>query len=100
VKRAIKSARTIPGARRQAADVRTARTPTRIDLAPLEDGLPEVARVDGRRVCIEGADEIVLRCGKASITLRRNGKVVIEGTYVESRSSGIQRIKGAAVKIN
>src|SRR4051812_5607031 len=36
--------------------------------------------VDGRRVRLEGQDEIVLQCGKASVTLRRNGKVIIRGT--------------------
>ena len=58
------------------------------------------ALVDGKRVKIVGADEIVLECGKASITLRRNGKVVIRGAYVETCSEGTNRIKGAAVRIN
>jgi uncharacterized protein DUF6484 len=58
------------------------------------------ATVDGKRVLIEGQDEIVLRCGEASITLRRNGKVVVRGTYLETRSSGTNRIKGGAVQIN
>jgi hypothetical protein len=62
--------------------------------------IPEFARVDGKRIAIDGRDEIVLRCGEASITLRRNGRVVISGTFVESRSAGVQRIKGAAVKVN
>lgn len=57
-------------------------------------------RVDGRRVEIEAADEIVLRCGQASIVLRRNGRVVIRGTYVETRSRGVNRIKGGSVEIN
>lgn len=60
----------------------------------------EVALVDGKRVVIEGADEIVLRCGEASITLRRNGKVVIRGTYLESHAAGTNRIKGGSVQIN
>jgi hypothetical protein len=58
------------------------------------------ARIDGRRIELEAADEIVLRCGQASITLRRNGRVVIRGTYVESRSRGVNRIKGGSVEIN
>ena len=58
------------------------------------------ARVDGRRVELEAADEIVLRCGKASIVLRRNGRIVIRGTYVETRSRGVNRIKGGSVEIN
>jgi hypothetical protein len=61
---------------------------------------PEFATVDGKRVLIEGRDEIVFRCGKASITLRRNGKVVIRGTRIESVSRGLQRVLGAAVEIN
>jgi hypothetical protein len=66
-----------------------------------ESNLAEIdARVDGRRVELEAADEIVLRCGQASITLRRNGRVVIRGTYVESRSRGVNRIKGGSVEIN
>ena len=44
--------------------------------------------------------EIVLRCGKASITLTRAGKVLIRGAYVLSRSSGANRIKGGSVQIN
>lgn len=61
---------------------------------------PLEAHVDGKRVVIEGKDEIVLQCGQASITLRRNGKVIIKGTYVESHASGTQRIKGGSVQIN
>jgi hypothetical protein len=58
------------------------------------------ALVDGRRVILEGKDEIVLRCGKASITLRRNGRVVLRGTYLEARSKGVNRVKGGSVQLN
>ncbi len=58
------------------------------------------ADVDGRRVRVTAQDEIVLQCGHASITLRRNGRVVIRGTYVETRSEGTNRIKGGQVQIN
>ena len=40
------------------------------------------------------------RCGDASITLTRAGKVIIKGNYILSRSSGYNKIKGAAVDIN
>jgi len=64
-------------------------------------GLPDLeARVDGQRVEIDGRDEIVLRCGEASITLRRNGRVVISGVQVETRAKGVNRIKGGSVSIN
>ena len=58
------------------------------------------ARVDGRRVELEAADEVVLRCGEASITLRRNGRVAIHGVQVETRARGTNRIKGGSVAIN
>jgi hypothetical protein len=58
------------------------------------------AVVDGQRVVIEAQDEIVFRCGEATITLRRNGRVVIRGAYVETRSRGVNRIKGGTVQIN
>jgi hypothetical protein len=58
------------------------------------------ARLDGKRVVLEGKEEIVLRCGNSSITLRADGKLVIRGAYVETRASGTNRIKGGAVKIN
>jgi hypothetical protein len=58
------------------------------------------ALVDEHRIVLESKDEIVLRCGKASITLRRNGLIVLKGTYLESQSEGVNRIKGGSVKIN
>jgi hypothetical protein len=61
---------------------------------------PAEARVDGQRVVLEGKEEVVLRCGEASITLRRDGKVMVRGAYVETQAKGVNRIKGGAVKIN
>jgi hypothetical protein len=66
----------------------------------LGQGEPVDAILDGRRVVIDAREEIVLRCGKASITLRRNGRVIIRGTYVETDSEGVNRIKGGTVRIN
>jgi hypothetical protein len=66
------------------------------------DDAPQVieADIDGKRVRIVAKDEIVLECGNASITLRRNGRIVIKGTYVETCSEGTNRIKGGQVRIN
>jgi hypothetical protein len=55
---------------------------------------------DEDRVVLSAEREIVLRCGDASITLTRAGKVLIKGAYIMSRSTGCNRIKGAAVDIN
>lgn len=61
---------------------------------------PVEAVLDGERLVLEAEREIVLRCGKASITLTRAGKVLIRGSYLSSRSSGVNRIKGASVQLN
>lgn len=68
--------------------------------APPPAALPVEVEADGRRVEVEAADELVLRCGEASLVLRRNGRVIIRGTYVETRSKGVNRIKGGSVLIN
>jgi hypothetical protein len=56
--------------------------------------------VDGERLLVTAKEQLVLRCGKASITLTKAGKVLIQGTYVSSRSSGVQRLTGGSVQIN
>jgi hypothetical protein len=61
---------------------------------------PASAVVDGQRVVIEGREEIQLRCGKSSITLKKDGKVLVKGTQLVSRASGTNKIKGASVAIN
>ncbi len=61
---------------------------------------PVEAQVDDKRLLIEGKEEVVLRCGQASITLRRNGKVIIRGVQLESYASERNRIKGGYVEIN
>ncbi|HLY72616.1 MAG TPA: DUF6484 domain-containing protein [Planctomycetota bacterium] len=56
--------------------------------------------MDGETLVLTGKKEIVLRCGKASLTLTRAGKILLRGAYVSSRSSGVNRIKGGSVQIN
>jgi Domain of unknown function (DUF6484) len=72
-----------------------------------EAGLPLEARpgqvevlADGERLVVSAKEQLVLRCGKASITLTKAGKVLIEGAYVSSRSTGVNRLKGGSVQLN
>src|SRR5690606_23373155 len=58
------------------------------------------AKLDDEVLTLSAEREIVLRCGKASITLTRAGKIILRGTYVLSRSSGVNKIKGGSVQIN
>jgi hypothetical protein len=55
---------------------------------------------DGERLIIRARHQLVLQCGAASITLTRAGKVIILGTYISARSSGVMRIKGGSVQLN
>jgi hypothetical protein len=68
--------------------------------APAQPETGVAIHADDCRFIVSAEREIVLRCGESSITLTRAGKVLIKGTYVVSRSSGYNRIKGAAVDIN
>lgn len=61
---------------------------------------PIQASVDDERLTLTAQQEITLKCGKASITLTRAGKILIRGAYLSSRSSGVNRIKGGSVQIN
>ena len=55
---------------------------------------------DGERLLVTAKEQLVLRCGKASITLTKAGKVLIQGSYVLSRSTGVNRVKGGSVQLN
>ena len=57
-------------------------------------------KIDGQSVSIEAEHQIILRSGKASITLTRAGKVVIRGEYILSRSTGVNQVKGGSIKLN
>jgi hypothetical protein len=77
-----------------------------IDKTPENDSIvfrvddAENVLIDGRKFTFDAKEQIVLRCGKSSITLTRTGKVLIKGAYLLNRSSGINLIKGASVKLN
>jgi hypothetical protein len=58
-----------------------------------QEALPE-------RLVLAAEREIVLQVGKASVTLTAAGKIILRGTYVSSRSSGVNRIRGGSVEIN
>lgn len=60
----------------------------------------EDVTIDGKRIVLEGQEEIVLKCGEASITLTKAGKILIRGQYLLNRASGVNRIMGGSVQVN
>jgi hypothetical protein len=73
-----------------------------VGLAPAGQIAEAVSKVlvDGDQISLEAKKELLLSCGKASITLTRAGKIILRGTYILSRSSGANCIKGGSVKLN
>jgi hypothetical protein len=68
--------------------------PARDDHASAEtEKQPETLR-------IKAGQELVIECGEARISLRKDGRIEIRGTHLISRSSGPNKIKGGSVFIN
>ena len=71
----------------------------RLDAKPTREA-PFEFEVDEERVVLEASREVVLRCGESSITLKKDGRVLIRGSHVVSRSTGPNKVKGASVQLN
>lgn len=56
--------------------------------------------LDGKRLVLTAENELVLSCGEASITLKKNGKILLSGSNLLSRAQFANRIKGGSVQIN
>jgi hypothetical protein len=64
--------------------------------SPPEDappGAPGILRFEAER-------EISLACGKSSLTMDRDGRIVLRGVEVTSRASRTNKIKGGTVLLN
>jgi hypothetical protein len=60
---------------------------------------PEIL-VDGNKLALSAAEEITLRCGKASITLTKAGKILIKGEHMLNRTSGAYKVKSGSIQLN
>ena len=52
------------------------------------------------RHVIEAGNELVLRCGRSSLTLRADGHVTLRGKHLLTRADGHNRVQGATVQLN
>ena len=53
-----------------------------------------------KQIVIDAEEELTIRCGKGSITIRKSGKVLIRGLEIVSHSKGANRIRGGSVHLN
>lgn len=74
--------------------------PTAAPAQASQDRPAIAAKIDGEQIVLSADKEIVLRCGDASITLTKVGKILIRGKYILSRSSGVNRIAGGSIQLN
>ena len=65
----------------------------------MEDS-PAMVPADPEQVVIRAEKEVVLACGDSSISLTREGNVVVKGRNILSRASRSNKIKGPSVEIN
>ena len=66
----------------------------------LEAPLPGETLLGDDTVIVRGRDAIELRCGEASITLRKDGHILIRGTNLVSRASEQTHVVGGSVHFN
>ncbi len=58
------------------------------------------ASQDVREIKLNATYKIELRCGQSSLTMNKDGKVMIKGAQVTSRARGVNKVKGGSVLIN
>lgn len=51
-------------------------------------------------ICFNSDKKITLCCGKSSITLYPNGKIMIKGEYIFTDAEGINRLAGGRIELN
>ncbi|MDX9707521.1 MAG: hypothetical protein RBT86_08065 [Azospira sp.] len=51
-------------------------------------------------IVIDARHRIVLRCGKSSLTLHANGKIVLRGEYILTEAEDVNRIAGGRIELN
>lgn len=52
------------------------------------------------RTVVEARESLVFRCGEASLTLQRDGRLVLRGKDIVSYATATHRIRGAIVELN
>lgn len=63
-------------------------------------GPDETSQTSPAHVQFNAAETMTLQCGRASLTLNRDGRVIVRGTNIASYADGTLRLRGAVVELN
>jgi hypothetical protein len=55
---------------------------------------------DRRKLVMDADEELTIRCGKGSITIRKSGKILVRGLEIVSHAQGANRIRGGSIQLN
>ena len=58
------------------------------------------SQVPDRTLTLQAEQQLVLRCGKASLVMQADGTIELRGTDVMSRASGQNALRGASISLN
>ena len=64
------------------------------------DDQQEEQKQDPTQLKLEAAESIELTCGQSTLSMEKNGKIVLRGADITTRAFGANKIKGASVRIN
>jgi len=68
---------------------------------PLRESVGQVeVSADGERMTVVAREQLVLRCGKASLLLRSDGRVEIRGETIVTQAAGANHVRGGSVQLN
>jgi type VI secretion system secreted protein VgrG len=54
----------------------------------------------GKEIVIDAGDQVTLKTGQASIILKKNGDITINGTHIRAKASGELELIGAKIRQN
>lgn len=65
-----------------------------------DDALSLFQRENDKEIILDASERVEFRCGKSSLLMNKEGKVVLKGSDIVSRASRNNKIKGSSVRIN
>jgi type VI secretion system secreted protein VgrG len=53
-----------------------------------------------KKVFVKSAEQIFLKCGSATLSMSKNGNIVLKGAKININGSGPVQVKGTPIKLN